>query len=478
MQYGSHSYNKFVSFFQTTTTTTTTTKLCPEAVDAKFKQLDESWRTYKTMTYDCLEQEIGGPQAAEPSYSTYGGRMDQRIGSGTGFFAVHKDSDGRWTFIDPDGYKFLSKGFNSVGHFSGKEEVYEQGFNDQFNGSEEEMATKVKELFQDIGVNTLGSWSEDSMFKGDNRIPYTPRWNFLPNYRNERPGGWIDYYNDRPVPVFEPEFETFAMKHAEGAEAYKDDPYVLGHFSDNEMPFHADDLINRFLALNETDAGHQAAQKWLVDNGKTVDDITDDDHNAFCVVMVERYYRIINNALKTFDPNHLFLGSRVHGSVAQQDCTFQAAQDHVDVMSINYYRRWGPEEFRIDNWSQQTGGLPLLITEWYAKGNDAIDTSADEIVPIDNVAGAGFTVPTQADRGDFFEHMTLNLLRKKEVVGWHWHRYADYSANLGLVHHDFIPYQVFAESVKKINRNVYSLSDYLWDNTAETHIFMDRPQAY
>lgn len=117
-----------------------------------------------------------------------------------------------------------------------------------------------------------------------------------------------------------------------------------------------------------------------------------------------------------------------------------------------------------------------MITEWYAKGNDALALGEDEIIQLDNVAGAGFTVPTQADRGSFYQHFTLNLLRNKNVVGWHWFRYSDWSSNTGLVSKAFIPYPDMAESMSNINNKVYTLSDFLWNNTEESDLFMDGPK--
>ena len=310
------------------------TLFCPKPVQAKHRQKHEKWITYKTLTLDCLDQELRGTEEeVEPAYSVYGGRLDQRVDNGTGFFDVLQDENGRWTLLDPEGYEFVSVGMNSVGP-NAKYELYQEGFEQQFNSSDRLFAQKTFDLFQDLGINTLGSWSDDKLFKDPRtvRLPYTPRWNFLLTYKNIRPSGYINIYKE-PIPVFEPEFETFAMEHAQQIAAYKDDPYVLGHFSDNEMPFHADNLLHRFLELNATDPGHQAAQKWLAENEKTADEVTNDDHAAFCVVMVERYYSVVHNAIKTYDPNHLFLGSRVHGRVSGQDCSFIAASKYVDVIS-------------------------------------------------------------------------------------------------------------------------------------------------
>jgi len=47
------------------------------------------------------------------NYSKYGGYLDARVDEGTGFFRTAK-IDGRWWFVDPEGYLFLSHGVNCV----------------------------------------------------------------------------------------------------------------------------------------------------------------------------------------------------------------------------------------------------------------------------------------------------------------------------------------------------------------------------
>ena len=73
--------------------------------------------------------------------------------------------------------------------------------------------------------------------------------------------GHTGYPNDC-IFVFDPEFEDFCRRHAqESLSATKDDPWLLGHFSDNELPFRPNALEN-YLSLPESDLGYQAAKAW------------------------------------------------------------------------------------------------------------------------------------------------------------------------------------------------------------------------
>lgn len=53
-------------------------------------------------------------------------------------------------------------------------------------------------------------------------------------------------------------------------------------------------------------------------------------------------------------------------------------------------------------------GKPFLITEWYVKGEDS---------GLPNATGAGWNVPTQDDRGIFYENFCLQLLLQPYSVG-------------------------------------------------------------
>ena len=104
-----------------------------------------------------------------------------------------------------------------------------------------------------------------------------------------------------------------------------------------------------------------------------------------------------------------------------------------------------------------------MITEFYAKGQDS---------GLPNNTGAGWLVPTQRDRGRFYQHFTLGLLESKSCVGWHWFKYRDNSpedlstdpsnrdSNKGIVDYQYKPYLPLLEDMRELNSEVYALIDY------------------
>jgi hypothetical protein len=243
----------------------------------------------------------------------------------------------------------------------------------------------------------------------------------------------------------------------------------VGHFSDNELPFKKTNILKRHLELPEQDAGHQAACKYLAEKRKNPAQIIPEDDNAFCQKMITRYYQVVSAAIRRHDPNHLYLGTRFHGWVLLQDETFKACGPYVDVVSVNYYGRWTPDQQELNRWAA-LAGKPLLITEWYAKGDDA---------GLDDREGAGFSVATQVERGMFYENFTLGLLRNKNCVGWHWFRWVDdvgnHAANKGVFSSSYEPYAPLVKSMTAINRSLYPLSDLL--ATGQSPNLLDRPEV-
>ncbi|MNL27744.1 hypothetical protein D3C87_1493520 [compost metagenome] len=89
-----------------------------------------------------------------------------------------------------------------------------------------------------------------------------------------------------------------------------------------------------------------------------------------------------------------------------------------------------------------------------------------------NNTGAGWLVRTQKERGLFYQNFTLELLKNKNSVGWHWFKYmdndpedlsTDYSnrdSNKGIVNSKFEPYLPLLKEMKIINDNAYQLTQY------------------
>ena len=69
-------------------------------------------------------------------------------------------------------------------------------------------------------------------------------------------------------------------------------------------------------------------------NNYSLSDITASDENAYKGYIVETYYRIVNDAMKRYDPNYLFLGTRIHSSGRQNAARIFSYRTHQALAII------------------------------------------------------------------------------------------------------------------------------------------------
>jgi hypothetical protein len=421
-----------------------------------------TWTNYPTRTLADLPESV--TKRVDEGFSKYGG-IQARREAATGFF-YPKKVGGRWWLVDPEGCLFLHNAVVAVSQM--RSPSARVAFEKKFGG-DSEWANSTVNLLRTNGFNGLGAWSDTALLRtAPQPLVYTLIWNFMSSYGSKRGGtyqksGHIGYPNDC-IFIFDPEFEAFCDDYAKRLVKTKDDPWLLGHFSDNEMPFKRDAIFN-YLQLPESDPGYLAARAWLqARHGPqaTTKNITEQDRQDFLALITDRYYRIVSQAIKKYDPNHCFLGSRLHGGELNYPEVFRAAGAYVDVMAVNYYRTWTPSPEKLAMWSRESG-RPILITEWYVKGEDS---------GLPNNSGAGWIVKTQKDRGLFYQHFTLGLLESKVCVGWHWFKYIDNDpsepgtdpsnrdANKGIVTSRYERYDALLDAMKPLNDRVYSLAKY------------------
>ena len=396
----------------------------------------------------------------DSALDTYGGKKTP-LHKATGFFRVEKVGD-RWWLIDPEGGEFFHTGVAAVRPLEGK--VAAESLKKRF-GDLAGWASATAALLKTNAFKGTGAWSDDASLRAvADRPVYTVNWDFITEFGYRYAGskmgvGHTDFPN-KCVPVFHPEFESFCEEHAKKLAALRDDPWLLGHFSDNELTFVRGSLT-KYLELPPEDPGYQAALKWLRERHgaeATKEQVTPGDETDFLAFVIARYYSVVSKAVRRNDPNHLFLGSRFYGPERRIPEVFRAAGPYIDVVSMNWYNTWTPKPETLAMWSRESG-RPVLVTEFYAKAEDS---------GLPNKTGSGFLVHSQRDRGLFYQNFTLALLRSKDCVGWHWFRYGDndpeaggdgsnLDANKGIVNRLYEPYAELLGMMKSVNERVYGL---------------------
>lgn len=439
-------------------------------VDVKENYQDETWETHHAKTVACIKG--FNPNKKAILQTSIGSRSDRKLES-TGFFRTEK-INGRWWFVDPEGYLFYNMGIVEVspGESQRQQEILQKKYK-----SRENWAAETIELLKYHGFNGTGAWSDVDVIRSiEKPFVYTLYYNFMKAYLNKykaenniaafKNAGWQGFSYDLFF-VFHHEFEEFVKERAKGLAKYKNDKYLLGIFSDNEMPIVPDALDRHLTLLQKDDPGYIAAWSWL--RGRkgadvTLEDINDNDRDAFIEFYMDRYFSIVSEAIRKHDPNHLYLGCRYNQEEEEliSPGAFRAAGKYCDVISINHYRKWEPDPELLKKWGDWSG-KPYLITEWYVKGADT---------KMQNKTGAGWIVKTQKNRGLFYQNFTLSLIQSPYCVGWHWYKYQDNDpldattdksnkdSNKGIVNIFFEPYAEVLQEMKIVNENVYELIDF------------------
>ena len=279
-----------------------------------------------------------------------------------------------------------------------------------------------------------------------------------------------DKYN-RLVLLFEPTFASYIDQlAAEKTQPFLGDEHFVGYYLDNELPFASyKNSIPRlgidlkdFLNLpDKYKAARQYAEKFIKERNIDPYNINSNDQEQFRGAVANYYYKITSEAIRRYDKQHLILGNRLHDWSKYNEQVVKACAKYCDVVSVNYYGRWQPEDKYMKDLTAWCSEKPFMITEFYTKGADAKYKGK----AYSNTDGGGWLVKQQANRGEFHQNFCLHLLQNKSCIGWVHFEYADggtnsKATNKGIVSMEYTPYEDFLKYVKQMNLNVYSLIDY------------------
>lgn len=439
--------------------------------------------------------------------------MGQQHDAGGQKFFRTIQKDGRWWFVDPHGELFISKGVTSVRYAQDRiggtgESPYEIANNAKY-GNVENWRKAVGPRLMSWGFNTLGSWADEELckIKVDGRqLACAPTINLGADFVKVSQNNAHAWLKGIFPDVFDPAFETFAHESAKRQCAgRKEDPTILGWFTDNELRWGPDwrgkdELLTMFLALPEKAPGRKAAIDMFRERYQQIEKFNEvwkanfaswDALNAggaikppyvrdavysqnaeverennlkdrlraayvadceeFLARLSERYFRITAEAIKAADPNHMNFGARFAYVPARP--VVVASAKYLDVVSFNCYAS-DPRKV-IESYA--VFGKPLIIGEFSFKGKDS---------GLPNTKGAGPVLATQQDRANAFASYVTHALSNPNLVGYHWFEHADQpkegrfdgeNSNFGVVNIQDEPYEVVVQRMTEINRDAEKL---------------------
>ncbi len=231
-------------------------------VQARKNADDKEWKAYPAQTIDRLPN--FKPNKKEPALSIYGGWKVNKQPA-TGFFRTAKVKD-RWWIIDPEGYPFIHKG---VAVFQMGSSERQQAALTQKYGTPEKWASTETQMLRAHGFNGLGSWSAvDLVRELEKPLPYTiivsPMGAYKSVHQKKFGGkylvtGWQGYRFDL-IMVFDPEFKQYVEDAIKPIARYAQDKYLLGYYTDNELPWKNDALDRHLTYLAKDEPGYLAAK--------------------------------------------------------------------------------------------------------------------------------------------------------------------------------------------------------------------------
>ena len=409
-------------------------------------------------------------------YDEYGGFTGGERYEATGYFYTTKIGD-RWWTIDPLGYPFYRVACVEI--TPGVSSLQKRTIVSEFN-TNSKWAAWATQMFKDYGFNSTGGWSDIKMLsRVEKPLAQTKILNTMTGYMsktgvNTTSGGSVTSVGSI-MPVFDPGFVTYADENVKsGTKGYGDKAYVYGWMGDNELPGD-ETMLDNALQLDPTDSKfiYSYATAWTfmyLKTGKesvSVYDVTTELRREFKAMVYDKYYEVVTGALDKYAPNHQFMGSRYIAKNFTDEYIMRVSGYWCDVISVNFYDQWTPDENMIYKW-QLWAGKPFIVTEWYAKGMDIWEKDNR----ITNQSGAGFTVKTQEDRGKFYQNYALGLLECKGCVGFDWFKYwdndpddktADKSnrdSNKGIFSTAHEEYTDVTKYMEELNNNKYSLIEF------------------
>jgi len=468
----------------------------------KVHSLDELRATAKDEERDL------GAHPGSPEWDRWGGWAEGPSLEATGAFRAQKHQ-GKWWLVDPDGKLFWSHGIDCVGceaatptddreayfawlpkrdepfgafwgrgyaghgYYTGRQlDTYDFARANAERKYGPEWEARVGDAshrrLRSWGLNTIGNWSDGAISRMD-RTPYTVAVHFGGPILQGSEGYWGQFRD-----VFDPGFEGAVrgrMAEEEGTSA--SDPWCIGYFVDNEISWgdgtslasaalasppeqaakkaFVEDLKARYgdiARLNEAwGTGHASWESVLAATTGPDPARARADLLAFDAKTADRYFSVIQSAVKDVAPDRLYLGCRFAWANPQ---AVAVAARYCDVMSFNIYSR------TVEGWMPPADiDMPVIVGEFHF---GALDRGMFHtgLVAVEN----------QAARADQYREYVTAALRHPLMVGTHWFKYQDEPTTgrpldeenyqIGFIDICGTPYPETIEACREVGYSVYS----------------------
>lgn len=359
---------------------------------------------------------------------------------GASGFTVRSNAAG-WSLITPEGRPAFSRGVCVVTQGASREQFDPEnpGYAAwQHHPDAGAWADDTLRRLKSWGFTTVGAWSDFRTLRvsGEQSLWHTP----VLHIGSTAGAPWWDMWDPKNIARMEDVARDQILP-------LRDDPRVIGYYSDNELGWWNATLWKMTLEqprssgqrqrlvrlLRETygndwqrltaDFTVEKAANWRqLERGGMLYVIPGRDGvrvmRRFLGLLAERYYALMRETIRKFDRRALFLGDRYQSFYYPEVAA--AAGRHVDVMSSNVNAAWNDgtlPRFQLDTIHALTG-KPVLASEIYmaARENRSGNRNNHGVYPV---------VDSQADRAAAARTTLEALAGLPYVVGVEWFQFFD-----------------------------------------------------
>ena len=436
----------------------------------------------------------------------YGGWKGM-IFKATGYFHLVKDK--RWWLVTPDGNAFLSLGINHLHTDLWKQPYNEKVWVNNFGLSEgyafEEfrlgLRTWYKEECDRVGFNTAGVHTDLITLNVPRPLmPYVKPIHFvdIPHWKDEIPDeNFVDVFSDEHLRRCDQMAKSMAAP-------LKDDPFLLGYtmtdcpmFTEEDCR-ERDDVIGgerrksrigwprRLRNFGADAAGKQAyVQKMRELYREDINDFnrcydtrfvsfaelseardwrpaTDlsngfetRDNVEFLKMVVGKYYETARDAIRRYDPNHMFFGDKLNANSDTVDTVLPVTEKYTDLVMYQMYAKYEVQEPGLERWARVTD-------------KPFINGDSSYAVPTDNMPRPyGPNADDQEQRTAWTVEFFEKAFARPDFVGWHYCGLID-APNMmerkigrqhaGILHTDGQPYQPIHGALTDLAGRMYELA--------------------
>ncbi len=389
----------------------------------------------------------------------FGGWKGKRF-EATGYFRVEKED--RWWLVTPEGHAFLSFGINHL-----HSDLWKQAYNrkawqerlgvddlDDYGRFAPALRSWFLKTCKDFGFNTIGvHTSLPVVNRPQPAMPYMRPIRFVdvPHWRSAIP-------DDNFLDVFSNAFAAHCDRLAkETAEPLRDDPFLLG-YSMTDCPLFTEedcrertDVIGgarrpsrigwprRLRNLDASAPGKQAYVRLMQElyggriqefnqsygtsfvsfdalasavNWRLHTDLANvnetRDNTAFLHRVVDRYYQTARDAIRRYDPKHLFVGDKLNANTDSIDTVLPVTAKYTDVVLYQMYGRYEVQKPGLDRWTQRVG-KPMI-------NGDSAFTMITPTMP----RPYGPVADNLEERAEWTDEFFRKAFARPDFVGWHY----------------------------------------------------------